>query len=58
MEQIPDYSCKRIKSRDWHKEILSTPFQGVKRLFVLAYFIASDDPNNEVGIKTIRDIFF
>ena len=36
-------------------ELLSASFQGVKRLFVLAYFIAS---NNEAGIKSNRNYFF
>ena len=58
LEQILDYSWKRIKSRNWHNELLSASFQGVKILFILAYFIASDDPNNEAAIKTIKDIFF
>ena len=31
-------------------------FQGVKRLFVLAYFIA-DSGNDEAGIKKIKSIF-
>ena len=36
-------------------ELLSASFQGVKRLFVLAYN-ATDD--NNAGIKTIKSIFF
>ena len=36
-------------------ELLNASFQGVKRLFVLAYFIA-DGGNDEAGIKTIKSI--
>ena len=38
-------------------ELLSASFQGVKRLFVLAYFIAANDANNEAGIKDNRMYF-
>ena len=38
-------------------ELLNASFQGVKRLFVLAYFIA-DGGNDEAGIKDIKNIFF
>ena len=38
-------------------ELLSSSFQGVKRLFVLAYLIAAGAANNEAGIKTIESIF-
>ena len=34
-------------------ELLSASFQGVTRLFVLAYFIAVNDANNQAGIKKI-----
>ena len=35
-------------------ELLSALFQGVKRSFVLAYFIVSDVANNGAGIKNSR----
>ena len=38
-------------------ELLSASFGGVKRLFVLAYFIAEDAYNNEAGIKNNRNYF-
>ena len=38
-------------------ELGSASFQGVKRLFVIAYFIATDDANNEAGIKNNRRHF-
>ena len=38
-------------------ELLNASFQGVKRLFVLAYFIA-DGGNDEADIKDIKNIFF
>ena len=38
-------------------ELVSASFQGVKRLFVLAYTIASNAANKQVQ-KTIKSIFF
>ena len=38
-------------------ELLSTLFQGVKRLFVLAFIIAADGANNEAGIENNRKYF-
>ena len=38
-------------------ELLCSSFQGVKRLFVLAYFIAANDANNEAGIKNKKKYF-
>ena len=38
-------------------ELLSASFQGVKRLFVLAYAIAAGVANNEAGIKNDRKNF-
>ena len=38
-------------------ELLSASFQGVKRLFVLAYTIAAGAANNKAGKKTIKSIF-
>ena len=38
-------------------ELLSASFQGVKRLFVLAYVIAADAESNEVGMKSSRKYF-
>ena len=37
--------------------LLSASFQSVKRLFVLAYFIAVNDANNEAGIKNNKKYF-
>ena len=51
MEQLSDYSCKSKRKRKNIYELLSASIQGVKRLFVLAYFIATDDANNEAGIR-------
>ena len=39
------------------KELLSVSFQVVKRLFVLAYFIAQNDANNKAGIKYNNNYF-
>ena len=39
-------------------ELLNASFQGVKRLFVLAYTIAAgNDADQEAGIKSIKSIF-
>ena len=38
-------------------ELLSTSVSDVKRLFVLAYFIAADDANNEADIKNNKRLF-
>ena len=38
-------------------ELLNASFQGVKRLFVLAYFIVADAANNEAGIKDNKKYF-
>ena len=38
-------------------ELLSAPFQGFKRVFVLAYVIAANAADNEAGIKNNRKYF-
>ena len=38
-------------------ELLNASFQGVKRLFVLAYFVVADAANNEAGIKDNKKYF-
>ena len=38
-------------------ELLNASFQGVKRLFVLAYVIADDAANDEAGIKDNQKYF-
>ena len=38
-------------------ELLSVSFQGFKRLFALAYFIAANDANSEAGIKNNKKYF-
>ena len=38
-------------------ELLSASFQGLKRLFVLAYFTAANDANNEASIKKNKTYF-
>ena len=38
-------------------ELLSASFQGVKRLFALAYTIAANAANNEAGIKDNKKYF-
>ena len=38
-------------------ELLRTSFQGAKRLFVFAYFIAANDANNKAGTKVNKNYF-
>ena len=38
-------------------DLLSSSFQGVKRLFVLAYIIATNAANNEAGVKDNKKYF-
>ena len=45
------------KGKNLHK-LFNASFQGVRRLFVLAYVIAAGASNNEAGIKNNRRIFF
>ena len=59
MEQLSNYSCKVLNQGTKIYELLSASFQGVKRLFVLAYAIAADAENNEAGTKEeVESIFF
>ena len=39
-------------------ELLNPSFQGVRRLFVLAYVVPAGVANDEADIKTIKSIFF
>ena len=53
------YETKPAKVTEQRKniyELLNAPFEGVKRLFVLAYFIA-DGGNEEAGIKSNKKYF-
>ena len=45
MEQISNYSCKSNGTSIY--ELLSATFQGVKRLFVLAYDATDDDDDDD-----------
>ena len=38
--------------------LLDVSFQGVRRLFVLAYVVPAGAASDEVGIKMIESIFF
>ena len=44
------------KGKNLHK-LLNASFQGVRRLFVLAYVVAAGASNNEAGIKNNRQYF-
>ena len=50
-------SAKLIEKGKSVYELLSASFQGVKILFVLAYFIVENDANNETGIKNNKKFF-
>ena len=58
-----DYSCyqtipaKVINQRTNINELPSASFQGVRRLFVIAYAIAANAANNEAGIKDNKKYF-
>ena len=56
MEQLSNYPARVIRKETNIYELLSASFQGVKRLFVLAYDATSDN-NDEVGIKNHRKKF-
>ena len=56
MEQLSDYSSNRKRKNIY--ELLSASFEWVKRLFVLAYFIATEaNADEEAGIKNNRKYF-
>ena len=58
LEQLSDYSCKRIEKRKNIYELLSASFQGVERLFVFAYFVAAvANADEETGIKDNKKYF-
>ena len=50
-------SAKVIQKGKSICELLSASFEGVKRLFVLSYFIAANDANNEAGIENNKKYF-
>ena len=49
--------AKVIKKGKSIYELLSASFQGFKRLFVLSYFIATNNANNEASIKNNKKSF-
>ena len=58
MEQLSNYSCKSSTERKNIIELHSVSFQGVKRLFVLAYTIAAgNDADQKAGIKDNKKYF-
>ena len=55
MEYLWNITCKSKKN---FYELLNASFQGVKSLFVLAYFVASsNDADEEAGIKDNKKYF-
>ena len=57
LKDLSHYSCKSNRGRKNIHELHSASFQGVERLFVLAYFVAAADANNEADIKSNRNCF-
>ena len=57
MEQYQTIPPKVLNQGTNIYELLSASFQGVKRLFVLAYTIAAGSANNKARIKTNRKYF-
>ena len=54
------YETKPAKVREKGKnvyELLTASFQGVRRLFVIAYFVAAGAANDETGIKGNKKYF-
>ena len=49
-------TCNKNRKRKKPVELLNASFQGIKRLFVLSYFIA-DSGNDEAGIKDSSKYF-
>ena len=57
MEQLSKKPEKVIeKGKDLYK-LLNASFQGIKRLFVLAYVVAADAANDEADIKDNKNYF-
>ena len=57
MEQLSNYFCKSNNQETNIYELLRASFQGIKRLFILAYAIATNAGNNEAGIKDNNKYF-
>ena len=57
MEHLSNHPAKVINKGTSMYESLSTSFQGVIRLFVLAYIIDAGAANNEACIKNNRKYF-
>ena len=55
LKDLSHYPCKSNRGRKNINELHSASFQGVERLFVLAYFVAAADANNEADIKSNRN---
>ena len=58
--KVIDYKIVEIAANNGEKhitELLDSSWQGVKRLFVLAYNNTADD-NNQVSVDSLKNIFF
>ena len=57
MEQLSNKACESNKKGKNLNELLSASFQGVARLFVLAYFGVAGPAKDEAGIKDDKKYF-
>ena len=57
MKQLSNKACKSNRKEENLYELLNASFQGVRRLFVLAYFVAAGAANDKAGVKDNRKYF-
>ena len=57
MEQLSNKAAKVIEKEQNLIELLYASFQGIRRLFILAYVVAACAANDEVGIKENKKYF-
>ena len=52
LEQLSNKACKGSRRRKKH-ELLNVSFQGVRRLFVLAYVIVAGAANDSISLESV-----
>ena len=57
MEHLSNKAWKKLEKEKNLYEPLHASFQGITRLFALAYVAAADAANDEVGIKDNKNYF-
>ena len=55
MEQLSNKACKVIENRKNLYKLLNATLQGVRRLFVLAYFIAAGANKMKGSVRSVRE---